>query len=150
MFHKIKKLIKLDDYILLVGFADGEWRSFDLKPLMKKYPQFSLLKENNLYKQGKIDLGGFGIVWNDELDISAEGIYEQGKKAGESYSLELMDIAEYIKTIRTTNYLSQKDLSHLSGVSQSTIARIENKDIDPSVGTINRLLAPFGKSLSIK
>ena len=34
MFHKITSLATLPDYILLVGFADGEFKQFDLKPLI--------------------------------------------------------------------------------------------------------------------
>ena len=79
MFHKITSLATLPDYILLVGFANGEFKQFDLKPLMDKYPPFATLKDvDGLYEQAKIDAGGYGIVWNDDLDISAEGIYEKG------------------------------------------------------------------------
>ena len=79
MFHKITSLATLPDYILLVGFANGEFKQFDLKPLMDKYPPFATLKDvDGLYEQAKIDAGGYGIVWNDDLDISADGIYEKG------------------------------------------------------------------------
>ncbi|MDO5330930.1 MAG: helix-turn-helix domain-containing protein [Bacillota bacterium] len=149
MFHKITNLILLDNYIILVGFKGGEWRSFDLKPLMKKYPAFESLSAGGLYEKGRIDIGGFGIVWNDELDLSSEGIYEKGEKTSKGYSAAVLDIANYLKEVRKANGLSQNDLSHLSGVSQSTIARIEQGDIDPSLGTIERLLSPFGLSLTV-
>ena len=40
MYYKITSLVALDDYILLIGFSNGEFKKFDLKPLMKKYPPF--------------------------------------------------------------------------------------------------------------
>ena len=40
MYYKITSLVALDDYILLLGFSNGEYKKFDLKPLMKKYPVF--------------------------------------------------------------------------------------------------------------
>ncbi len=45
MFHKITSLATLPDYILLVGFANGEYKPFDLKPLMDKYPPFATSKD---------------------------------------------------------------------------------------------------------
>ena len=63
MYYKITSLVALDDYILLLGFSNGEYKKFDLKPLMKKYPVFKDLETiPNLYKQVKIDIGGYGIV----------------------------------------------------------------------------------------
>lgn len=60
MFHKITSLATLPDYILLIGFANGEFKQFDLKPLMDKYPPFATLKDvDGLYEQAKIDAGGY-------------------------------------------------------------------------------------------
>ena len=81
MSYKITSLVALDDYILLLGFSNGEFKKFDLKPLMKKYPPFKDLETiPNLYKQVKIDIGGYGIVWNDYLDLDGTGLYEKGEE----------------------------------------------------------------------
>lgn len=78
-FHTITSLNTLPNFVLLVGFQNGEYRQFDLKPYMEEYPAFKSLKETKgLYEQARIDIGGFGIVWNNDLDISSEGIYEKG------------------------------------------------------------------------
>lgn len=69
----------MPDYVLLVGFKNGAFRLYDLKPLINKYEPFKQLAEiEGLYENGRIDVGGYGIVWNDDLDISADGIYEKG------------------------------------------------------------------------
>ena len=72
MFHKLTSLATLPDYILLAGFNDGEYRQFDLKPFINKYPAFKTLTEiPALYEQAKIEVvteltetsrgeGGFG------------------------------------------------------------------------------------------
>ena len=45
---------------------------YDLKPIINKYLPFKdLVNINGLYKQAKIDVGGYGVIWNDELDISS-------------------------------------------------------------------------------
>lgn len=152
MFHKITSLAMLPDYILLVGFACGEFKQFDLKPLMNKYPPFASLKNvDGLYEQAKIDAGGYGIVWNDDLDISAEGIYEKGVACSapddiEKYRQSL--ISELVKA-RQNAGLSQKQLEILSGIAQPCIARTEKGTTDPKLSTLLKMLEPLGLTLSI-
>lgn len=79
MFVKITSVATLPDYVLLIGFSTGEFKQFDIKSLFTKYPQFkSLTQIQGLYEQVKIDLDGYGLIWNDELDLSADGLYEHG------------------------------------------------------------------------
>ena len=107
MFVKITSLATLPDYILLVGFSTDEYKKFDIKPLIKKYPPFKALVETEgLYEQAKIDVGGYGIVWNDYLDLSADGVYEQGIPCEppdniEVYKQRLLD--ELVKVRKTAN-----------------------------------------------
>lgn len=76
---KITYVKPLPDYILLVGFSTNEFKYFDIKPLFEKLLPFkSLIQMNGLYEQVKIDSFGCGIIWNDDLDLSANGLYEQG------------------------------------------------------------------------
>ena len=152
MFHKITSLAKLPDYILLVGFANGEFKQFDLKPLINKYPPFATLKDvDGLYEQAAIDAGGYGIVWNDDLDVSAEGIYEKGILYAppddiEKYKQSLL--AELVKA-RQNAGLSQKQLEILSGIAQPCIARTEKGTTDPKLSTLLKMLEPLGLTLSI-
>ena len=78
MFAKITSIKTLPNDILLVGFSTGELKQFDIKPLTSKYPAFkSLTKVNGLYEQDKINKDGCGLYWNDDIDLSANGLYEQ-------------------------------------------------------------------------
>lgn len=79
MFHKIKSIQPLDNYILRVQFAEGIMKLYDLKPWFKEYPLFSKLKGSDLYYDVYVDVGGHGIVWDDDLDLSCEELYENGK-----------------------------------------------------------------------
>ncbi len=152
MFHKITSLATLPDFVLLVGFSDGEFRQFDLKPYIEKYPPFRSLAEiNGLYEQAKIDAGGFGIVWNDELDVSAEGVYERGVACSKPNDVEEYKqkiIAELVKARNKTG-LSQKQLEILSGVAQPCIARTEKGATDPKLTTLLKMLEPLGLTLTI-
>lgn len=152
MFHKITSLATLPDFVLLVGFSDGEFRQFDLKPYIEKYTPFRSLAEiNGLYEQAKIDAGGFGIVWNDELDVSAEGVYERGVACSKPNDVEEYKqkiIAELVKARNKTG-LSQKQLEILSGVAQPCIARTEKGATDPKLTTLLKMLEPLGLTLTI-
>lgn len=152
MFHKITSLATLPNFVLLVGFSDGEFRQFDLKPYIEKYPPFHSLTEiNGLYEQAKIDAGGFGIVWNDELDVSAEGVYERGVACSKPNDVEEYKqkiIAELVKARNKTG-LSQKQLEILSGVAQPCIARTEKGATDPKLTTLLKMLEPLGLTLTI-
>lgn len=79
MFYQIASVQACADYTLLVAFRNGEQKLYDVKPLFSKYPAFGALKTiAGLFEQVKVDIGGYGIVWNDELDLSCNELYEQG------------------------------------------------------------------------
>ncbi|MCM1194750.1 MAG: DUF2442 domain-containing protein [Firmicutes bacterium] len=152
MFVKISSVAALPDYVLLVGFTSGEYKQFDLKPLIEKYEPFkSLTQVTGLYEQVKIDAGGYGLIWNDDLDISADGIYEKGTVCEppsdiDAYRQRLIE--EFVKARKTAG-LSQKQLEILSGIPQPCIARTEKGITDPQLTTLLKMLKPLGLTLSI-
>jgi hypothetical protein len=76
MFHKIKKVTALADYRLLVQFMNGEQKEYDIKPLFSRWETFkSLIDIPGLYEQVKVDQGGYGISWNDDIDLSCDELY---------------------------------------------------------------------------
>lgn len=152
MFVKITSVAPLPDYILLIGFSTGEFKQFDIKPLIEKYAPFKMLTQvNGLYEQVKIDIGGYGLVWNDDLDLSADGLYEQGVECQQPENIEKYKqilIDELIQA-RKNARLSQKQLEIISGVAQPCIARMETGNTDPKLTTILKMLEPLGLTLSI-
>lgn len=80
MFHKIKIIEPKENYFLRAVFEDGTEKIYDLKPLFTEIPQFEDLKViSGLFESVIIDVGGYGIIWNSELDLSAEEIWSNGK-----------------------------------------------------------------------
>lgn len=152
MFVKITSIATLPDFILLIGFSTGEFKQFDVKPLIEKYQPFKALTDiNGLYEQAKIDVGGYGIVWNDELDLSADGLYEQGHPCQPPEDIEKHKqlLIETLVMARKNAKLSQKQLEILSGVAQPCIARMETGTTDPQLTTLLKILEPLGLTLSI-
>ncbi len=79
IFHKIKTVQPLEDYCLLVSFTTGERKYYDVKPLFTKWEPFkALLTDKDLFGEIHVDTGGYGIVWNEQLDLAAEEIWEHG------------------------------------------------------------------------
>ena len=79
MFHKIKSVTPLPDYVLLVHFTDGTARQYDVKPLLESTETFrSLRAVPGLFDQAAADPGGYGVSWNDDLDLSCEELWANG------------------------------------------------------------------------
>lgn len=79
MFHKIKSVAPLPDFKLSVQFSEGVTRLYDMKPLFKRLPVFKQLENDPAEFAGvSVDVGGYGIVWNDELDLSCDELWDNG------------------------------------------------------------------------
>jgi hypothetical protein len=70
MFRKIISVEPLENYILRIVFKDGNTELFDIKPIIEKNEHFRpLVAVPGLFKQVKVDTGGYGISWNDSIDL---------------------------------------------------------------------------------
>ena len=79
MFHKIKNVFALPEYKLSVQFSEGLTKIYDVKPLFEKLPAFAVLQENaDAFACVSVDDGGYGIAWNDDLDLSCDELWEHG------------------------------------------------------------------------
>lgn len=79
MFHKIKNVSALPDCRLSVQFAEGVTKIYDVKPLFEKLPAFAVLQDDpQAFFAVSVDTGGYGIVWNDDLDLSCDELWEHG------------------------------------------------------------------------
>ena len=80
MFYKIKDVKPTDNLCLLVDFENGEKKIYDVKPLLNKWSSFqTLIQRHELFEQVKVDQGGYGISWNDDVDLSCDELYYNGK-----------------------------------------------------------------------
>lgn len=79
MFHKIKTVSPLTDYKMSVQFCEGVTKLYDVRPLFEKIPAFMYLEEHpEEFASVAVDVGGYGVVWNDELDLSCDELWEHG------------------------------------------------------------------------
>ena len=77
-FHTIKLIKPLENMILEAVFSSGEIKRYDMKNLIKNNEIFKKLENKELFIKAKVDIGGYGIIWNENIDISSEEIWENG------------------------------------------------------------------------
>lgn len=75
MFYKIKKVEPLKNMILKVEFISGKIKYYDVKMLIEKIEQFRELSNEEIFNKVKVDEGGYGISWNENIDISCNELW---------------------------------------------------------------------------
>lgn len=152
MVHRIQHVLAKENYLIEATFFGGETKRYDVKPLFIKFPQFQIFKERgNLFETVAVDPGGYGISWNDELDLDAETIWEDGvliESAGKSDLHHLL--AYHVLLARENAHMTQKELSERTGIYQADISKIERGLGNPSLSTLKRLADGLEMDLRIE
>ena len=80
MFHRVRSTTPLPEYTLLVCFENGEKKIYDVGQLFEKWEAFKALAiTEGLFRQVKVDAGGYGVSWNDDIDLSCDELYRGGR-----------------------------------------------------------------------
>lgn len=78
VFHKIRTVSVIKPFLLYAVFTDGTEKVYDLRQWEHR-PEFSLLFRHPAFVSAvRVEPGGYGISWNDDIDLGAEEIYENG------------------------------------------------------------------------
>lgn len=80
MFHKVKDVTALPNYKLSVQFSEGVTKIYDVTPLIDQYKMFADLKAPEIFTSVQVDIGGYGVIWGDEIDISCDELFANGEK----------------------------------------------------------------------
>jgi len=70
----IVKVMPADDFRLILSFADGEVRRFDMKPYLDN-GLFTQLKDKGIFESVKVTFDT--IEWSNKLDFDPEVLYEK-------------------------------------------------------------------------
>lgn len=76
-YPKIKYVEPLKDFKLFIIFENGEIKIYPLENLLNE-PAFLLLKNESLFSQAKKEENGYGVVWNDDIDLSEYEVWKNG------------------------------------------------------------------------
>jgi DNA-binding XRE family transcriptional regulator len=152
MTHRIKSVKPLENFVISVVFQNGVEKKYDMRNLYPEFPQFRDF-ENDVYlfRQVKVDVGGYGVSWNDELDLDAEDIWENGTETNNKHAVDAIDfLATELIQARNNTRMTQKQLAEATGIYQADISKIERGISNPSVSTLQRLADGMNMSLKIE
>lgn len=143
------KLVLKEGTTFDLYFYDGIVKRYDILSLADKFPQLNELKDRSLFLQGKL-LGWGGVIWNDELDVSSETVFDEGKDVSKEYDdIDAVIIGYKIKERRIELNLSQEELAHKVGIDQSDLSKIEKGNANPSVKMLSRIASGLNTKASI-
>lgn len=74
----VKDVEAKDDHTLLITFENGERRIYDARPLLGK-PIFAQLNNISFFLKARAAYGT--VIWNDDIDIAPEHLYECSRPA---------------------------------------------------------------------
>jgi len=74
-YPKVTKVKPISYLKLEILFENGEQRLYDVSKLINLYP-FDKLADYNFFKQVKVDENGYGIYWDDNLDLAESELFE--------------------------------------------------------------------------
>lgn len=108
MFHKIKSVNPLPEYRLSILFSEGVTKIYDVKPLFDRLPAFRrFYDEPELFYEVVVDIGGCGIVWNDDIDLACDELFANGIQVDTPFD----------------NLMSFGDATELWGLNESTLRK---------------------------
>ena len=88
MFPQLNRIKALPGCMLRAEFKDGREVVYDVSKLAEVNPVLNdLVNDPELFAQVRIDPGGYGISWNDELDLEAEELWNCGDEVKSSFEL---------------------------------------------------------------
>ncbi|MBE9187809.1 DUF2442 domain-containing protein [Microcoleus sp. LEGE 07076] len=67
----------IDDRTLIVKFTNLEVKKYDISKLLEN-PMFATLCNPGFFRNFRIEPGGYGLVWNEYLDISEYELWQNG------------------------------------------------------------------------
>lgn len=152
MVNRVKTVKPLDGLTLLVLFQNGEEKLYDVKQLFSVFPQFEVFMTNKaLFDNIQVDTGGYGISWNDELDLDAEELWENGIETGQQREIDFQShVGIELLKARENIGMTQKELARKTGVHQANISKIERGLANPSLSLLNRLASGMGMKMHVK
>lgn len=152
MTHRITQVETLEKYIIIAVFQNGVEKKYDMCQLFCTIPQFEALKvEPGLFEQVRVDVGGYGVSWNDELDLSAEEIWQNGVITGKTYEFDIKtSVGDKLTSARELVGMKQTELAEITGIYQADISKIERGLANPSLLTLKRLADGMGMKLNIE
>ena len=73
----INNAVAVNDITRVIEFDNKEVKKYDIRKLWD-IPMFVLLRQPAFFKSFEIEPGGYGLVWNAEVDVSEYELWKNG------------------------------------------------------------------------
>ena len=74
---RISKAKAINDRTLVIEFTNQEVKKYDILHLLEN-PRFAPLRQPAFFKNFKVEQGDYGIVWNEDIDLSEYELWKNG------------------------------------------------------------------------
>lgn len=74
---RIQSVFPLEGKRLLVTFVDGTQKVYDCRQILH-LERFRLLNQEAFFKAITVNPGGYGVSWNDDMDLSEYELWHNG------------------------------------------------------------------------
>ena len=150
MHLRALKVEFLEDVAVQVTYQDGKVIRYDMSQMFEKYPQLEELRRNRkLFESGHLDLTGFAVIWNEELDFDATSIYDDGEVVGIVETTLNQQVGFLLAKTRDEMNITQVELAKKAHIDQGDISKIERGRGNPTLAKINKLFKSLGKCVSL-
>ncbi|MEF9958746.1 MAG: DUF2442 domain-containing protein [Niameybacter sp.] len=78
MSPRIKSIQPCSDYRLLIEFTNGKQKEYNMNSLINRDKMYEPLKNLPLFNSVVVDGGGYGVSWNDDIDMSEHELWING------------------------------------------------------------------------
>ena len=79
MIHTVEEVVSRDNLVLWIRFSSGEIKLYDVKPLLSEIKAFDVLQgDSQLFNSVRVASGGYGIIWNEDIDLSSDELWYNG------------------------------------------------------------------------
>jgi hypothetical protein len=81
-YPRICQAKAINDHTLVIEFTNHEIKKYDIVHLLEN-PAFAPLRHPAFFKNFQVEQGGYGIVWNEDIDLSEYELWKNGITAAE-------------------------------------------------------------------
>ncbi len=92
---RIQSVSPLEGKRLLVTFVDGTQKIYDCQQILR-LERFRLLNQEAFFKAVMVDPGGYGVSWNDDMDLSEYELWHNGVTVASNDILEREDVESHL------------------------------------------------------
>lgn len=76
---KVKAVYPYEDLNIIVVFENNVVKKYDTKQLFSQFDWYRELENPDIFNLVQVEAGGYGVSWNENIDISEDEIWENSE-----------------------------------------------------------------------